>query len=110
MTIPDTLPGHWDSAAGAEMAREYAGMTRAQLCGGDLTDSNVAFRTAMLGRNQLDHEAVLTVAKDRIRWLSVQLALSQIALNLIAEEGRDDAMPWARGVARAAIAKTKGAA
>lgn len=47
---------------------------RAQLCGGHLTDDDVAFQTAMLMRSDLNHEAVLETAKDRIRWLSRKLA------------------------------------
>ncbi len=46
---------------------------RAKLCGGHLTDDQVAYQTAMLMRTDLNHEAVLQTAKDRIRWLSRKL-------------------------------------
>lgn len=75
MTLPDTLPGHWMSVAGHEMAQRYAVMDRCELAGGDRTDMEAAYDTAMIMRSDLDHEARLSVAKDRIRWLSVQLAL-----------------------------------
>lgn len=46
---------------------------RAALCGGHLSDDEVAYQTAMLMRGDLNHEAVLQTAKDRIRWLSRKL-------------------------------------
>ncbi len=71
--LPDKLPGHWMTAHGAEMAREYADKKRASLCGGDITDLQVANDVYL-------HPSImaLTVAKDRIRWLSVQLALANM--------------------------------
>ncbi len=60
------------------MAREYATKERHQLCGGQFTDMEVAFKTAMLMRGDMDFEPRLAMAKDRIRWLSVQLALAQM--------------------------------
>jgi hypothetical protein len=47
---------------------------REYLCGGHFTDDQVAFKVAMLGRNDVDHEAVLATARDRIRWLSRRLS------------------------------------
>mgnify|MGYP003575130309 CR=1 FL=1 len=49
---------------------------RAKLIGGNLTDDEVAHQTAMLMRSDLNFEAVLAVARDRIRWLSRQLEAS----------------------------------
>lgn len=46
---------------------------RAKLAGGQYTDDEVAFRVAMLMRDDPDHEGVLLMAKDRIRWLSRKL-------------------------------------
>jgi hypothetical protein len=47
---------------------------REDLCGGHLTDDQVAFKVAALRRHDVDHEAVLATARDRIRWLSRRLA------------------------------------
>lgn len=67
--------GHARNLADWEiMKRQYAEKRRAALAGGSETDLEVAFNTAMLMRDQLNHEAVLETARDRIRWLSVQLA------------------------------------
>lgn len=74
--LPDTLAGHWVSVEGAEMARDYAGKTRDQLMGGQFSDMEVAYRTALTHRSDNDFEARLGTAKDRIRWLSAQLALA----------------------------------
>lgn len=80
--IPDVLPGHWTTPAGSIMAQEYAEKTRERLCGGQFTDMEVAARIALTTRGDLDHEARLQMAKDRIRWLSVQLAMAKDAMTL----------------------------
>lgn len=76
MTLPEKLPGHWTTPDGAEMAKRYVDIPRHQLFGGDFTDFEAAHRVAMTMRSDLDFEASLALARDRIRWLSVQLALS----------------------------------
>jgi hypothetical protein len=60
---------------------------RAKLCGGHLTDDEVAHQAAMLMRGDLNHEAVLQTAKDRIRWLSRQLVAARAALQSIKDQG-----------------------
>lgn len=77
MTLPDNLPGHWTTPDGAEMAQRYVDIPRHQLFGGDFTDFEAAHRVAMTSRNDLDFEASLALARDRIRWLSVQLAVAK---------------------------------
>jgi hypothetical protein len=62
---------------------------RERLCGGQLTDDQVAFQTAMLMRTDLNHEAVLAVAKDRIRWLSRRVAALEGAASFQAR-----VQPW----------------
>lgn len=77
-SLPEVLPGHWKAKDGHEMALRYATMVRSQLIGGDSTDMLVAFEIASLRRDD-DHrifEPTLAMAKDRIRWLSVQLAIA----------------------------------
>lgn len=74
--IPDQVPGHWETLAGKQMAGEYADNTRARLCGGQYTDMEIAHQTAMIGRDDLMFEPKLSMARDRIRWLSVQLAIA----------------------------------
>jgi hypothetical protein len=49
------------------------GCDRARLAGGHLSDDEVAFKVAMLMRNDREHEAILAIARDRIRWLSRKL-------------------------------------
>lgn len=46
---------------------------RARLTGGQFTDDEVAYKIAMLMHGDLDHEGMLHVARDRIRWLSRKL-------------------------------------
>lgn len=70
----------------AELRERYAGYSREQLCGGQFSDFEVAFKTAMLCRDDLDHESVLLTAKDRIRWLSVQNDLKDAALTCLRGE------------------------
>lgn len=122
--LPENLPGHWDTTHGAHLARDYVGKTREQLCNGKESDMGIAFDVAMLMRNDLNFEPVLTAAKDRIRWLSVQLAIAQqhqasllaVLQDALAVHGGDvrfgpdeDEHSWCAD-ARAAIAKSEGAA
>lgn len=58
--------------------------------GADLSDAQVASRVRMLMRDDLDHEMVCVMARDRIRHLSSVCSESikalEIARNFIAEE------------------------
>lgn len=117
------MPGHWSTPDGLEMAREYADKDRARLCGGQFTDMEVAFKTAMLMRTDMDFEPRLSMAKDRIRWLSVQLAMANAdkadllaALQKIAKgprfengEGPEEQCVFDHQVASCALEKAKGA-
>lgn len=47
---------------------------RAAMTGGHLTDDQVAYQTAMTMRDDFDFEGKLSVARDRIRWLSRRLS------------------------------------
>lgn len=71
-TIEPT-PG-WRERGGRDPHLDIYECDRADLCGGHLTDDQVAYETAMLMRGDLNHEAVLCTAKDRIRWLSRRVA------------------------------------
>lgn len=72
--LPETAAGHWDSDAGREMAETYLGKARSDLMNGDISDLALANRMFMAGRSDLDLVAWQTAAKERIRWLSAQLA------------------------------------
>lgn len=72
MTLPKTLAGHWRTEDGYEMALRYARVSRWQLMAQNMTDMEVA--------NQVYLEPTimnLSIAKERIRWLSVQLAIAR---------------------------------
>jgi hypothetical protein len=85
VTLPDALPGHWDTAGGREMAERYLKETRQQQTKGGLPDfvlanaqyledisvGTVTFQSAI---------AMQTAAKERIRWLSAHLALAELQL------------------------------
>jgi len=76
--LPAVLPGHWTTPDGHEKAVEYSTMTREQLGFGDKSDLAVANAIFMVGRDDLELIALQTAAKERIRWLSVQLAVAEI--------------------------------
>lgn len=84
--IPDVLPGHWETDEGSGMAKVYAGKQRAELFGGAQSDMSVAFAIAMVCRSDENFEAVLASARDRIRWLSVQLALANASKDALLEQ------------------------
>lgn len=73
--LPASLPGHWDRLSGHGIAQDYARLSRKDLCKGDLSDLTVANGVYMASRNDLDLIAWQTAAKERIRWLSAQLAI-----------------------------------
>lgn len=76
--LPAFIPGHWDTMEGYSMALEYAGKQRCELFAQNETDMAVANRVFM------DPSIMnLTVAKSRIRWLSVQLALANQELPVL---------------------------
>lgn len=77
--LPNELPGHWRTGDGAAKAREYAALTRKQLDMSDMTDMELANAIYLLDahRHSIGALPLQTAAKDRIRWLSVQLALAR---------------------------------
>lgn len=72
MKLPNVLPGHWHTQQGHEMAERYAKMTRDDITGKQFTDFELANGVYMH-----DDLVFQTIAKDRIRWLSVQLAIAK---------------------------------
>lgn len=59
------------------MAAEYAEQDRFTLANGEMTDFELANRLFVAGRSDLDLFAWQAAAKERIRWLSVQLVLAR---------------------------------
>lgn len=80
--LPELAPGHWDTPASEnKIVAEYADMTREQLCNGAMSDLALANRQFMASRTDLDLVGWQTAAKERIRWLSVQLAIANARLS-----------------------------
>lgn len=88
MVFDNVIPGHWDTPEGTEMANEYAGKPRDYLGMSFLSDLAMANEVFMHG-DMSDHQNIAAMmagkpsrmiyvhaAKDRIRWLSVQLAIA----------------------------------
>lgn len=76
MTFTEPVPGHWSTEEGTAMANAYATKTREELAFGQRTDLELANAIFMADRNDLSLIGLQTAAKERIRWLSVQLALA----------------------------------
>jgi hypothetical protein len=74
--LPDQLEGHWDTAEGRQIAEGYRAKSRGELCHGEMSDLMLANAIYMASRNDLELIAFQEAAKQRIRWLSVQLALA----------------------------------
>jgi hypothetical protein len=68
---------HWRSAEGDEMAAKQLDATRTRP---DMTDFEMANWVFLCDRNSLELIAAQTMAKERIRWLSAQLAKSNVDL------------------------------
>lgn len=86
-----TPAARWRQRGEADPHGDRYDCPRERLCGGHLTDDEVAHQTAMIGRNDLDHEAKLSVAKDRIRWLSRRVVALETAAPVVIEAS--SAMP-----------------
>lgn len=72
--IPETLPGHWATPDGQIVANTYAALTREDLAMSNRSDLELA--TAIF-LSDLPNIALQSAVKQRIRWLSVQLALAR---------------------------------
>jgi hypothetical protein len=74
--LPEVLDGHWTTAEGRDMAERYANQPRSALGFADHTDFSLANAVYLADRNSLDLIVMQTAAKDRIRWLSANLAVA----------------------------------
>ena len=72
-----TKQGHFETAQGLEMANDYLKQPRESLCLNELSDFELANAVYLAGRNDLSLIVYQEAAKQRIRWLSAQLALAQ---------------------------------
>jgi len=70
----DETKRHWASEEGAKMAREYLALSRDNLAMPHLSDFELANAVFLASRHDFDLISFQTAAKERIRWLSAQLA------------------------------------
>jgi len=56
------------------------------MCGAQYSDIDVAHKVRMLMRGQLDHEAVCTMGRDRIMYLSQRVSRLEEALRAVTNE------------------------
>lgn len=71
------VAGHWVTDEGTDMANRYADMKREDLAFGHKSDLEMANAIYMADRHSLDLLMLQTAAKERIRWLSAQLAIAK---------------------------------
>lgn len=76
LALPVPLPGHWDTEDGRDIASECVTQDRARIAYGDKSDMEIANAVFMVDRYDLALIHYQTAAKERIRWLSAQLALA----------------------------------
>jgi hypothetical protein len=80
MKFEKVIPGHWDTDEGTEMANRSLGETRPELMMGELSDLALANAQFLVSRNSLELIHYQTAAKERIRFLSAQLARANMLL------------------------------
>lgn len=56
------------------------------MCGAQYSDIEVAHKVRMLMRDQLNHEAVCTIGRDRIMYLSQRVKKLEDALRAVTDE------------------------
>ncbi len=99
--VPERGPGHCDDdAAWAEFVSQYNGQPRSRP---DMTDFALANRVFMADRGDLDLIVWQTAAKERIRWLSIELAKALSAAPAREPEGgvvlaTEDVPVWSDGI------------
>lgn len=80
------VPRHWDAEDGIEMANRCLEESRDQLAMPTMSDLHLANAQFLVSRYSLDLIAYQTAAKERIRWLSAQLARANVLLGQIREQ------------------------
>lgn len=87
------LPGIWTPPAGEavqSLVERYAGYTRDDIFGPDMTDFYVAHYVGAIrkGMTPSDTHHRALIAQDRIRWLAVQLALANARIAELEAAGK----------------------
>lgn len=80
------VPNHWDSEDGAEMATRYLDFSREELMKAGMTDLHLANAQFLVSRDSLELIHYQTAAKERIRWLSAQLARATALLEEVKQQ------------------------
>lgn len=80
-TFKTPVPGHWNTDEGIEVANTYATCDRDGLAMADKSDFELANAQYLVGRHDPALLSFQTAAKERIRWLSVQLAIANERLD-----------------------------
>jgi len=94
VSVPARGPGHCeDDGAWAAFVRQYDGQPRSLP---DMTDFALANAVFMADRNDLNLMHYQTAAKERIRWLSIELAKAQGALAAAPVREEGGAVEWHR--------------
>lgn len=96
--LPKAMAGHWETPEGREIAVDYLAKDRGSLCMGNLSDFHLANAQYLedISVGTVTFQSAIgmqTAAKERIRWLSAQLAAANIELgrHRIQSEGRGGA-------------------
>ncbi len=84
--LPETLPGHWMTPSGHQMAQRFVDKPRSSLMMADHSDLELA-NALYLESGPI---ALQTAAKDRMRWLSVQLALALAEIEAMKVQAAED--------------------
>lgn len=90
------VEGHWETDDGAAVAAEYVKKDRADLCMGSVSDFALANDQYMVSRDDLRLIAYQTAVKERIRWLSAQLA--KCRTRALEASQAEEPFAWADGV------------
>ena len=73
--LPRILEGHWNSKEGYEMALTYIDVDKDRLCMGHESSKTIADKLTAVRSTDLNLLPIQTAVKERIRLLSVELAL-----------------------------------
>lgn len=78
LILPETLTGHWETSDGNMVATSFAPLLRKDLSMGKVSDYELANAIYLASRSDMALIGYQQAAKERIRWLSVQLAVERM--------------------------------
>lgn len=84
--LPEKLPHHWETDSGFKLAVQYSKQDRISLYKGYMSDTDLVLNLEKSIKSDTEFMMYQIAIKERIRWLSVHLAMEQINCSKLLEK------------------------